>query len=100
MPACSDVYLIGEWVPQHVLVEGACEEGIDELAIIQSLAEDAPHKLEEVQVVGPPGLVILHHRVGVGLEGRAVLWHLDKQAEVGVEDLPRHHLHTEKETFF
>ena len=58
--ACSEVYLIGEWVSQHMLVEGACEEGIDELAVIQSLAEDATHKLEEVQVVGAPGLVVLH----------------------------------------
>ncbi len=58
--ACSEVYLIGEWVSKHVLVEGACEEGINELAVIQSLAQDAPHKLEEVQVVGAPGLVILH----------------------------------------
>lgn len=58
--ACSEVYLIGEWVSQHMLVEGACEEGIDELAVIQSLAEDATHELEEVQVVGAPGLVVLY----------------------------------------
>ena len=54
------MYLIGEWVSQHVLVEGAREEGIDELAIIQRLANDAPHKLKEVQVVGASGLIVLH----------------------------------------
>ena len=54
-------YLIGKGVPEHVLVEGASEEGINELAIIQRLANDPANKLEEVQVVGASGLIILHH---------------------------------------
>lgn len=54
------MYLVGEWVSQHVLVERPREEGIDELAVVQSLADDAPHKLEEVQVVGASSLVVLH----------------------------------------
>ena len=58
--ACSEVYLIGEWVSQHMLVEGACEEGIDELALIQRLGEDGDPQLEKVQVVGAPGLVVLY----------------------------------------
>lgn len=85
-------YLVSQWVSEHVLVEGACEEGIHKLAIIQRLPYDSANELEEVQVVGAPGLVILYNRVGIGLEGCAVLWHLYKETEVGVEDLPCHHL--------
>ena len=75
-----------------MLVEGACKEGIHQLAIIQGLPNDAPNKLEEVQVVGSSRLIVLYNRVGIGLEGGSVLWHLDKQAEVGIEDLSGHDL--------
>ena len=85
-------YLICERVAQHVLVEGPSEEGINKLTIIQSLAQNAAHKLEEVQVVGASGLVILDYRVGVGLKGGSMLRNLDKQTKVGVEDLPCHDL--------
>ena len=64
---------------------------------MQRLAHAATHKLEEVKVVGATGLIVLDHTVGVGLEGRPAQGHRHKQREVGVEDLPRHHLRTKAE---
>lgn len=84
--------LVGEGLAQHVLVEGAGEVGVDELAIIQRLAHDAAHKLEEVEVISTARLVVLHNAVGVGLEGGPACG--DEQRDVGVEHLPRHHLHS------
>ena len=85
-------HLVCEGLGQHVLVEGAREVGVDEMPVMQRLAHAAAHKLEEVEVVGATGLVVLDHAVGVGLEGRPAHGHGHKQREVGVEDLPRHHL--------
>ena len=73
-----------------MLVEGAGEVGINDLAVVQRFADDAANKLEEVQVVGAASLVILHYTVGVGLEGGVA--HGDEQGDVGVECLPSHHL--------
>lgn len=86
-------HLVCERLAQHVLVEGAREVCIDVLAIMQRLAHNAAHELEEVQVVGAPGLVVLDHAVGVGLEGRPAQGHGYEQREVRVEDLPRHDLY-------
>ena len=82
--------LVGEGLGEHVLVVGAGEVGIDELAIVQRLAHNPAHKLEKVQVAGAPDLIILHNAVGVGLEGGAPLWQRDEQRDVWVEDLPSH----------
>ncbi len=86
-----EAHLVGEGLAEHVLVEGAGEVGVDELAVVQRLAHHAAHKLEEVQVVGAARLVVLHDAVGVGLERGAPRRH--KQRYVRVERLPRHHLH-------
>ena len=88
----ADMYLVREGLAQHVLVEGAGEVGIDELAIMQSLAHNTAHKLEEVQVVGSTSLIILDHAVLVGLEGGATQGHWHKEGEVRVEDFSRHDL--------
>ena len=95
MTAQRQTYQVGEGHVQHVLVQGAGEVGVHEQAVEQGLAHYAAHKLEEVQVVGVPGLIVLHDAVGVGLEGGAPLGDWDKEAEVGVEHLPSHHLHTQ-----
>ena len=63
---------------------------INQLAIIQRLAHQPTHKLEEVQVADAS--VVLHDTVGVGLESGATLRDVHKEGQVGVEDLPRHHL--------
>ena len=83
---------VGQRLVEHVLVEGASEVGVDELAVVQGLAHDAADKLEEVEVVGAARLVVLDDAVGVGLEGGAALGDRDKEGEVGVEHLARHHL--------
>jgi hypothetical protein len=70
-------HLIGEGLAEHVLVEGAREVGVDDLAVVQRLAHHAAHELEKVQVVGAAGLVVLHDAVGVGLEGGVA--HRDEQ---------------------
>jgi len=88
----AELYLVCEGLAQHVLVEGAGEVGIDKLAIMQSLAHDTAHKLEEVQMVGSTSLIILDHAVLVGLEGGATQGHWHKEGEVWVEDLSRHDL--------
>ena len=68
LPASMGPDLVGEGLAKHVLVEGAREVGVDELAIVERLAHDAADKLEEVEVVGAARLVVLHDAVGVGLE--------------------------------
>ena len=75
-----------------MLVERSCEKGLNKLTIIKRLPNDPANKFEEVQVVGAPGLIILHYRVGIRLEGGAMLRHLNKETEVGVEDLSCHDL--------
>jgi len=83
-------HLIREWLAQHVLVEAAREVCVHELPVIQGLAHQAAHKLEELKVADTR--VALHNAVGVGLEGGAALRHVDKQRQVGVEDLASHNL--------
>lgn len=46
------MYLVGERLPQDVLVQGTSKIGIDDLIIKECLAHDSPSKFEKVQVVG------------------------------------------------
>lgn len=65
---------------------------IHQLTIVQGLANDAPHKTEEIQMIGAPDLIVLHHTVGVGLKGGPCFWDGYKEGKVGVEDFASHHL--------
>lgn len=44
-------HLVGQRLAEAVLVERAREVGVDKLAVVERLADDAPHEAEEVQVV-------------------------------------------------
>eukprot|EP00976_Prorocentrum_cordatum_P055374 1117863-Prorocentrum_minimum.AAC.4 len=55
-------YLVRDGDPEHVLVEGTGEVDVEQLPVVERLADDTPHEAEVHE------MLVVHGGVGVGLE--------------------------------